>query len=588
MPDVSTILSLPLILPAQAQKHVTHNEALRILDVAVQLAVLNRTVSTPPALPAIGDRHIVAAVATGLWAGREGDVAIFGPEGWEFTTPLPGWRAHVLAESVTVVFDGLDWAAPSSGPLAPLLLGVNTTADTTNRLAVSSPATLFTHEGAGHQVKVNKAVAGDTASLLFQSGFSGRAEMGLAGNNDFSIKVSPNGSAFNTGIAIDQTSGVVSMPQGVASDGFSLLDATDPTKVAKFDPSAIGTGVTQTYTLPNMSGVVALLSGTQTFSGNKTFSGGMTVSGSFTASAATATFGTATGAATYGMGAGATLSGATKTVNLGTGGVSGSTTVVNIGSDVAGAGGSVVINAPTVTFGAAVTSVAMTEAELDVKQLALVPLTADPAGLVNGMIWHNTTTGQLRARVDGMSRVIDSPMNVPFLRPIAGDYVMTTTGAGGAAATTLAGAANRLDIYPFTPRADISVDRLTVNVTTLVAAALGKVVIYASDANGRPSVLLIETADLDFSTVGLKLATVAIDLRQGQTYWVGIRHNSTATLSAWALTATPDINGGAAVTTARKVLRRLVTYANAAPITWGFVSSEITAISGTAVWLRVV
>ena len=36
------------------------------------------------------------------------------------------------------------------------LVGVNATADTTNRLAVSSPASLFNHEGAGRQLKVNR------------------------------------------------------------------------------------------------------------------------------------------------------------------------------------------------------------------------------------------------------------------------------------------------------------------------------------------------------------------------------------------------------------------------------------------------
>ena len=40
MPDTSHALSLPLIQPSQAQKHVTHNEALRILDAVVQLVVI--------------------------------------------------------------------------------------------------------------------------------------------------------------------------------------------------------------------------------------------------------------------------------------------------------------------------------------------------------------------------------------------------------------------------------------------------------------------------------------------------------------------------------------------------------------------
>ena len=57
-------LSLPYIMPSQAQKHVTHNEALRALDILVQLAVLDRDLTVPPSAPDEGDRHIVAAAAT--------------------------------------------------------------------------------------------------------------------------------------------------------------------------------------------------------------------------------------------------------------------------------------------------------------------------------------------------------------------------------------------------------------------------------------------------------------------------------------------------------------------------------------------
>lgn len=39
MPDTSPILALPLLQPAQAQKHVTVNEALLLLEAAVQLVV---------------------------------------------------------------------------------------------------------------------------------------------------------------------------------------------------------------------------------------------------------------------------------------------------------------------------------------------------------------------------------------------------------------------------------------------------------------------------------------------------------------------------------------------------------------------
>lgn len=108
MPDDTTILSLPLILPAQAQKHVTHNEALVKLDLMVQLAVINRTLTTAPALPVIGDRHIVATGATGAWVGQSGRIAMYTQAGWQFTQPLPGWQAYVMAESQMAFSTG--WA----------------------------------------------------------------------------------------------------------------------------------------------------------------------------------------------------------------------------------------------------------------------------------------------------------------------------------------------------------------------------------------------------------------------------------------------------------------------------------------------
>ncbi|MFN3992549.1 MAG: DUF2793 domain-containing protein [Tabrizicola flagellatus] len=224
MPDDTTILSLPLILPAQAQKHVTHNEALVKLDLLVQLAVINRTLTTPPALPAFGDRHIVATGATGPWVGQAGRIALFTEAGWQFTQPLPGWQAYVMAESQMAYFNGLTWVALSDGPFTVGRLGISATPDTTNRLTVSSPATLLNHAGSGHQLKLNKAVASDTASLLFQTGFGGRAEMGTAGSDDFSVKVSADGSGWSVALVSDAATGEVTLPQPLHLGG----QATDP------------------------------------------------------------------------------------------------------------------------------------------------------------------------------------------------------------------------------------------------------------------------------------------------------------------------------------------------------------------------
>ena len=219
MPDQSTILSLPLIMPSQAQKHVTVNEALRLLDVVVQLAVADRTRTLPPAAPVTGARHIVAAGAAGAWAGQAGRVALWEGTAWAFLAPRTGWQAHVAAEGAVATFNGAVWVALAHGPLVVGQVGISASPDATNRLAVSSPAILLNHAGAGHQVKINKASAVDTASLLYQSGFSGRAEMGLAGSDDFSIKVSAAGSTFVTAVQIDRTTGQVAMPAGAAITG---------------------------------------------------------------------------------------------------------------------------------------------------------------------------------------------------------------------------------------------------------------------------------------------------------------------------------------------------------------------------------
>lgn len=219
MSDTSAILSLPYIQPAQAQKHVTHNEALRHLDLLVQLSVTDRTRSDPPAAPTDGARHIVGAGAIGDWAGQDGALAVYTAlDGWHFVPPLPGWRAWVLDEARLVVWDGMAWT-PATGQDQVEQLGINAQADAINRLAVAAPATLLTHDGAGHQVKINKSAEIETASLLFQTGWSGRAEMGTAGSDGFAIKVSADGSAWTTVLEVDPATGALS-GAGVQGDVF--------------------------------------------------------------------------------------------------------------------------------------------------------------------------------------------------------------------------------------------------------------------------------------------------------------------------------------------------------------------------------
>lgn len=204
MSDQTPNLSLPFILPAQAQKHVTHNEAIELLDLLVQLTLVSISQASPPPDPSEGQAWAVPAGALGDWAAQAGMIATWRGGGWLFVVPRDGWRAWVGdAAALHVYADGV-WQPKGVAPTFQNLpqIGINASADATNRLTLRAAAALFDHDGAGHQIKINKATAADTAALLLQSGYSGRAEIGLAGGDDLTVKISSDGAAWVTAITV--------------------------------------------------------------------------------------------------------------------------------------------------------------------------------------------------------------------------------------------------------------------------------------------------------------------------------------------------------------------------------------------------
>lgn len=207
--ELTNHLKLPYILPSQAQKHVTHNEALRMLDAVVQLAVIARDHTDPDPLVQEGDRYIIPENAGGNWAQHRQKLAAFIDAGWHYFEPQAGWLCYVKNENKLLVYNGADWQelAGETDLNTIGMLGIHATADATNRLTVSSEATLLNHAGNGHQLKLNKNAETDTASLLFQSNWSGYAEIGLAGSKDFSVKVGDNNGQWREAMRIDHTNG---------------------------------------------------------------------------------------------------------------------------------------------------------------------------------------------------------------------------------------------------------------------------------------------------------------------------------------------------------------------------------------------
>lgn len=208
MPDSSPRLSLPLLQPSQAQKHVTHNEALGRLDILVQLTVAGFDAIDPPAAPAEGEIHALGGAPTGAWAGQGGMLACHRDASWSFIPPQPGWLAADAAGDELRIWDGGAFVQLPNAPRMDLL-GVNADADDQVRLAVAAAGTLFSHDGDHHRLTINKAAPGDTASVVFQTGWSGRAEIGLAGNDDLAVKLSTDGAAWTEGLRIEAATGAL-------------------------------------------------------------------------------------------------------------------------------------------------------------------------------------------------------------------------------------------------------------------------------------------------------------------------------------------------------------------------------------------
>ncbi len=250
MSQTSPRLNLPFLQPSQAQKHVTHNEALRQLDLVVQLSVASTGSTNPPAAPDQGETHALGAAPTGDWDGHAGDLAAWLDNAWYFVTPDTGWRAWDQANAKLRVWDGTGWIDPQVETANLDGVGIATGYDSTNRLSVRGPATLLSHDGGGHQLKINKSAAGETASLLFQSNWTGHAEMGLSGDTGFSIKVSPDGGTWTEAFRID--------PATATASGASVQQSPADTTAGRLMRADFG------YGPGNLLGSVSQVAGTPT------------------------------------------------------------------------------------------------------------------------------------------------------------------------------------------------------------------------------------------------------------------------------------------------------------------------------------
>ena len=233
MAETTPRLALPYLLPNQAQKHVTMNDALSRLDALVQIAPRSRRLTLPPETAQDGDTYLVPEGASGDWEGHAHALAAWIDGAWVLFMPAPGWRAWIVDEAVDLVFGTDGWGPvpvtlPDGGQVRRDAVGIGTDPDLYNRLAVKAQGALFTHtdDGADHRLVLNRREPGATTTLLFQTAYSGRVELGLAGDDRFRLKVSANGTDWVTAMEVDPANGKTQLP-GLHLEGSGLTPGPD-------------------------------------------------------------------------------------------------------------------------------------------------------------------------------------------------------------------------------------------------------------------------------------------------------------------------------------------------------------------------
>lgn len=194
MSDNSDILGLPYIQPGQDQKHVTHNEAIEMLDLLVQANVAYIG-NTPPGSNAAGDRYIVGTAPTGAWTGHNGQIARWDGVAWQYTSPQEGWLVWVKDVEALYVRKFTSWEVATS-----------TTVGASQDLAQSPNGakmtfTILEEELTGLSgANVDSTIEIPNGAIVYN--VSERVTTSITGATSFSVGVAGNTGQFGSGLGI--------------------------------------------------------------------------------------------------------------------------------------------------------------------------------------------------------------------------------------------------------------------------------------------------------------------------------------------------------------------------------------------------
>jgi len=208
-------LALPLLAASQAQKHVTMNEAISILDATTQLIVKSRSISAPPEDPVDGSVYICAPNGAEEWAGLDHKILIYLNGYWKTIQPKNGWSAFVSDENLNVSFSFGTW-------------NTNVISQSHNDSFASMLTVEFDHQiTAGSINSTNFTIPDKT--IVFA--VTGRVTSSIMGPTSWDLGVSGASDRYANGINIEVGSTLVGLsgnPQTYYSDTPLLITANGP------------------------------------------------------------------------------------------------------------------------------------------------------------------------------------------------------------------------------------------------------------------------------------------------------------------------------------------------------------------------
>jgi Protein of unknown function (DUF2793) len=108
--------ALPELFVGQAQKEITHNEALARIDALLHPEIQAVLAAAPATLSDADDGKcwIIGDSATGPWAGKSRQIARWSGGSWRYLTPVEGMSVWHVADSKRLFYIGGSWIAPAA------------------------------------------------------------------------------------------------------------------------------------------------------------------------------------------------------------------------------------------------------------------------------------------------------------------------------------------------------------------------------------------------------------------------------------------------------------------------------------------